>query len=115
MDFFDMGDKRKLLFVLIEHLSYTFTNMYEMTQSNVPCNCGDHCQCSTRDEPTVPVPAIPSNQSGHEQVQLMLLAVWSNGCCDIVPVRHDSPSPESALAHSLTAQQTCALLSRFTT
>jgi len=86
----------------------------EKTQSSSPCKCNDKCQCSVQNEPTVPIPAIPTNNSGHDQTQLVLLAIQPICCSNCFAVAKPKPRPDSTIARTLTAQQVCALLSRFT-
>lgn len=84
------------------------------SRSQSPCKCGDDCRCSQRDQPLTPQPAIPTNDSGHDQLQLVLLAIQSSCFGDCVCDDPCKPRPESASYRSSTAQQVCVLLSRFT-
>ncbi len=81
-------------------------------QSSVPCKCGDQCRCLVN-EPGNPLPAVPVNESRNEQPQTLALTISF--------VRMIVSGTEckfgfrtfSVYRPALTAQQTCALLSRF--
>lgn len=78
------------------------------------CECGTDCQCSIHQVPGVPLPALPTNNSGHDPIQLVMLAIQSSCDCDCLADSRSKPRLESSVIHSLTAQKVCALLSRFT-
>ncbi len=81
-------------------------------RSNTPCRCGDRCRCSAN-EPGKPLPAAPVNESQTERTQTLVLTI------SVVPIvisRTDSKfglHSYSVYRPAHTAQQTCALLSRF--
>ena len=79
---------------------------------NPTCTCGDQCRCSI-ETPGKPLPAVPLNGSQHEQTQTLALTI---SVVPLVVTRPDSNIDRqngSVYRPALTAQQTCALLSRF--
>ena len=85
------------------------------TNSNdAPCRCGDNCQCGTADGNQSPNPVIPVSDSTSQQTQILALANQTISGIDGTIFGNEFPRAESASPVSLTAQQVCALLSRFT-
>lgn len=80
--------------------------------SNTRCKCDDHCLCSLS-EPAKQLPAIPSNEKQNDQVNTLSLTVC------VVPTAVSQTESKfrfqvsTVYRPALTAQQTCALLSRF--
>ena len=80
--------------------------------NNAPCKCGDHCRCSMN-QPGKPLPVIPVNESQSEQSQSLALtsSVWPTAVSQTES--KFGGQTFSVVRLALTAQQTCALLSRF--
>ncbi len=84
------------------------------TDFGLPCKCGHQCRCGSIDGPYAPAPVIPTNNSPSEQSQWLILAIQSTVGIDCEMGSEDLRQPKLAQKYSLTAQQVCALLSRFT-
>ena len=84
------------------------------SSDDTPCNCGENCQCGVSEDSTPFTPAIPTNDSTSQQTQILALAIQTISGIDAAPLGDEFPQAESASPVSLTAQQACALLSRFT-
>jgi hypothetical protein len=78
------------------------------------CQCGDRCQCSTRKQPLNPAPFVPTNESGQDQIQLVLLLAQLSSGLDSVESGDGVRPLDCTAGLALTAQQVCILLSRFT-
>ena len=81
---------------------------------DVPCSCGDQCQCGAADGNQSPNPAIPVGVTTSQQTQILALASQTTSEVDVAIFGDEFPRAEFASPISLTAQQVCALLSRFT-
>jgi hypothetical protein len=76
------------------------------------CACGERCCCSANERGN-PLPASPVNESRHEPAQLPALASgdWPK---HLFRAERNSSLPVYPVSRpALTAQQSCALLSRF--
>ena len=82
--------------------------------ADTPCSCGDECQCGAADGNHLPNPAIPVSDTTSQQTQILALANQTISEIDSTTFGDEFPRAESASPFSLTAQQVCALLSRFT-
>lgn len=80
--------------------------------SNTPCKCGDHCLCSLN-EPAMPLPAIPSNKTQNDQVKTLTLPTCHAPMAILRTGKKVGFQSFTVNRRPLTAQQTCALLSRF--
>ncbi len=76
------------------------------------CNCGDQCRCSS-EQPSQPMPAVPVNETQTEQSQSVALTLEVAVLCFAQPKSSFDRQLFSGYQPALTAQQTCALLSRF--
>lgn len=79
---------------------------------SLPCDCGDQCQCST-EQPNQPLPAVPVNESQNEQSQSVALTLEVVELYTVQPKYKSKRNLLSEYQTALTAQQICALLSRF--
>ena len=79
---------------------------------SLPCDCGDQCQCSTK-QPSQPLPAVPVNESQSDQSQSVALTLEVVEHYLVLPKFSFDRNLLSEYQTALTAQQTCAFLSRF--
>ena len=79
-----------------------------------PCSCGDRCLCAATDGPASPVPVAPVNHSETEQTNVSPLTAEPLVDCPLVPDANAQRKSDIVGSYSFTAQQICALLSRFT-
>lgn len=80
--------------------------------SNTRCKCDDHCFCSLN-EPAKPLPAIPSNETQNDQVNTLSLTTCHAPMAISRTEKKVGFQSFTFNRRPLTAQQTCALLSRF--
>mgnify|MGYP001379601945 FL=1 len=84
------------------------------TSDDAPCSCGDSCQCSAADDNQSSNPVIPVNDSTCQQTHILALANQTISGIDGTVLGREFSRVETASPFSLTAQQVCVLLSRFT-
>lgn len=89
----------------------SFCSKNDVSKSS-PCNCGERCRCSN-EQPSQPMPAVPVNEAQNEKSQSVALTLEIDGRCVTWPKSNFERQLFSGFQPSLTAQQTCALLSRF--
>lgn len=77
------------------------------------CNCGDQCQCAP-EKPVESLPVVPIHQSVNDQVQLLVLTIDGELIVDSLTDAEFGRQSFTAYRPALSAQQFCALLSRFT-
>ncbi len=78
------------------------------------CQCGDDCRCSTRRDPVSPAPIVPTPDWQQDQYQLVWLSTQTLPGNSSLPDDHLAGPTIASTVLTLTAQQVCALLSRFT-
>ncbi len=79
---------------------------------NSPCDCGEQCRCS-QEQPSQSIPAVPANETQNEQSPSVALTLEVVVLCVTQPKSSFDRQVFSGYQPALTAQQTCALLSRF--
>ena len=79
---------------------------------STPCRCGDQCQCSVEKQ-RQPHPFVPLSDAQTEQTQTVAVAIYVAPLVALRPRQDFGCPPFSVHQPTLTAQQICALLSRF--
>ena len=79
---------------------------------SAPCRCGDQCQCSVEKQ-RQQQPVVPLNDLQTEQTQTVAVAIYVAPLVVVRPRQDFGCPPFSVHQPTLTAQQICALLSRF--
>lgn len=78
------------------------------------CQCGEQCQCGKHSSDPSPIPAIPANDSTTERV-FGIACIGQTVCCLCETIEGaQNIITKWGSPRSLSAQQVCALLSRFT-
>ncbi len=88
-------------------------NRLSGTIAHATCHCENDCSCRVGHSPFHPAPAIPYDTPTVRVIQLMLLVIETEAFATHQAVSGHNYSTSSSISISFTAQQVCALLSRF--